>query len=59
MTTANEAKYADCMTATQRDDESVASADLISACENSVEEMRLTLAGMTVEQLRSRPAPGQ
>ena len=43
----------------QRDDPALTAADLISAYENGVEELRLAVAGMTVEQLRSRPAPGQ
>jgi uncharacterized damage-inducible protein DinB len=43
----------------QRDDIALTDADLISAYENGVEELRLAVAGMTVEQLRSRPIPGK
>jgi uncharacterized damage-inducible protein DinB len=43
----------------QRDDPDLTPADLISAYENGVEELRVTVAGMTVEQLRSRPVPGK
>ncbi len=39
----------------QRDDDAITSADLISAYERGVEELRLAVDGMTVEQLRSRP----
>ena len=43
----------------QRDDPSVSVADLISAYEQGVEALRLAVAGMTVEQLRSRPVAGR
>src|SRR5947207_14638482 len=43
----------------QRDDPALTAADLISAYENGVEELRLAVAGMTVEQLRSRPVAGK
>src|SRR5437868_13821446 len=43
----------------QRDDAALTVADLISAYENGVEELRLAVAGMTVEQLRSRPVAGK
>ena len=43
----------------QRDDPALTPADLISAYEQGVEELRLAVAGMTVEQLRSRPVPGR
>jgi hypothetical protein len=42
----------------QRDDPDLTPADLISAYERGVEELRLVVAGMTVEQLRSRPVAG-
>ena len=37
----------------QRDDDALTVAALISAYEQGVEELRLAVAGMTVEQLRS------
>jgi uncharacterized damage-inducible protein DinB len=43
----------------QRDDPALAPADLISAYEQGVGELRLAVAGMTVEQLRSRPVAGR
>src|SRR3954447_14995412 len=43
----------------QRDDDTLTAADLISAYERGVEELRLAVAGMTVEQLRSRPVAGK
>src|SRR5438874_2011481 len=43
----------------QRDDPDLTPADLISAYEQGVEELRLAVAGMTVEQLRSRPVAGK
>jgi hypothetical protein len=42
----------------QRDDGTHAPADLISAYEKGVEELRLAVAGMTGEQLRCRPVAG-
>jgi uncharacterized damage-inducible protein DinB len=42
----------------QRDDHTIAVADLISAYEKGIEELRRAVAGMTVEQLRSRPVAG-
>jgi hypothetical protein len=39
----------------QRDDEAFTVTDLISAYEQGVEELRVAVAGMTGEQLRSRP----
>lgn len=59
MTTANEAKYADYMAATQRDDESVGTADLIAAYEQGIDDLRAAVAGMTAEQVLSRPIPGK
>ena len=43
----------------QRDDDARTTADLISAYEKGVEELRLAVAGITVEQLRSRPVAGK
>ena len=43
----------------QRDDDALSVADLISAYETGIEELRVAVAGMTVEQLRSRPVPGR
>src|SRR5271165_727504 len=43
----------------QRDDRSVPVADLISAYEKGIEELRAAVAGMTTAQLRSRPVPGK
>ena len=43
----------------QRDDDTLTVTDLISAYERGVEELRLAVTGMTVEQLRSRPVPGK
>ena len=59
MMNANEAKYADYMAAAQRDDEFVASADLIAAYEQGIADLRAALAGMTAEQILSRPIPGK
>lgn len=43
----------------QRDDSSLTAADLILAYEKGIEELRLAVAGMTSEQLRSRPVAGK
>jgi uncharacterized damage-inducible protein DinB len=43
----------------QRDDNTLTVADLISAYEKGVEELRLAVAGMNGEQLRSRPVAGK
>jgi uncharacterized damage-inducible protein DinB len=43
----------------QRDDPTRTAEDLISAYEKGVDELRLAVAGMTVEQLRSRPVAGR
>ena len=43
----------------QRDDSAFTVADLISAYEKGIEELRIAVAGMTVEQLRSRPVAGK
>jgi len=43
----------------QKDDSSVLVADLISAYEKGIEELRAAVAGMTADQLRSRPVAGK
>jgi uncharacterized damage-inducible protein DinB len=43
----------------QKDDEKITVTDLISAYEKGVEELRVAVAGMTGEQLRSRPVAGK
>jgi hypothetical protein len=52
-------KYTDYMAATQRDDESVGTADLIAAYQQGIEALRNSVAGMTAEQVLSRPIPGK
>jgi uncharacterized damage-inducible protein DinB len=47
------------VTDAQRDDNAVAVADLISAYETGIEELQVAVAGMTCDQLRSRPMPGK
>src|SRR4051812_34467453 len=43
----------------QRDDPALAALDMISAYEKGAEELRLAVAGLTVEQLRARPVAGR
>ena len=43
----------------QRDDPALTPADLISTYEQGVEELRLAVAGLTDEQVRSRPVAGK
>ena len=43
----------------QRDDHSVTVADLISSYEKGIDELRVAVAGLTDDQLRSRPVPGK
>src|SRR5271166_5977483 len=43
----------------QRDDNTLTVADLILSYEAGIEELRVALEGMTVEQLRSRPVAGK
>ena len=43
----------------QKDDDALTVADLISAYEKGVEELRIAVAGMTGEQLRLRPVAGK
>src|SRR5262249_4602864 len=59
MTKANEAKYADYLAATQRDDESVGTADLIAAHERGIDDLRTAVAAMAAAEILSRPIPRQ
>ena len=59
MSKATEAKYADYLAASQRDDDSVANADLIAAYEQGTAYLRAAVAGMTAEEVLSRPIPGK
>jgi uncharacterized damage-inducible protein DinB len=43
----------------QRDDGSLSAADLISAYERGVADLRAAASGMTGDELRSRPVPGR
>jgi len=43
----------------QRDDDTITVADLISAYEKGIGDLRVAVAGMTGEQLRSRPVAGK
>jgi hypothetical protein len=52
-------KYSDYMTAMQEDDGSVGTADLIAAYEQGIEDLRAAVAGMTSEEVLSRPIPGK
>jgi hypothetical protein len=49
----------DYMAGMQRDDQSVGTAELIAAYEQGIEELRAAVAGMTAEQVLSRPIPGK
>jgi hypothetical protein len=49
----------DYMAGMQRDDDSVGTAELIAAYERGIEDLRTALAGMTAEQVLSRPIPGK
>jgi hypothetical protein len=51
--------YADYMAAVQRDDGSVAAADLIAVYEQGIDALRAAVAGMTPEQVCSRPIAGK
>ena len=59
MTKANEVKYSDDMAGMQRDDDSVGPADLLAAYEQGIADLRTAVAGMTAEQVLSRPIPGK
>jgi hypothetical protein len=52
-------QYSDYMAGMQRDDASVATADLIAACERGIDDLRTAVAGLTAEQVRARPIPGR
>ena len=49
----------DYITAMQQDDESMGANDLIHACEQQINKLRLSVRGMTAEELLSRPIPGK
>jgi hypothetical protein len=51
--------YSDYMAEMQRDDDSVGIAGLIAAYEQGIDDLRTAVAGMTAEQLLSRPVPGK
>jgi hypothetical protein len=51
--------YSDYMTAAQRDDDSVSTADLVAAYERGIADLRAAVAGMTPEQVLARPVPGK
>ena len=59
MTKSNEVKDSDYMAGMQRDDDSVGTADLIAAYEEEIDDLRTAVAGMTAEQVLSRPIPGK
>ncbi len=59
MTKSNEAKYSDYLAGMQRDNDSVDPADLIAAYEQGIGDLRSAVAGMTAEQVLSRPIPGK
>ena len=52
-------QYTDYMAGMQRDDDSVGPADLIAAYEQEINDLRTAVAGMTADQVRSRPIPGK
>jgi hypothetical protein len=54
----NLTRYADFMTEMQRDDD-VDNSGLIAAYEGNIEDLRAAVAGMTPEQVLSRPIPGK
>jgi hypothetical protein len=47
------------MPAMQHDDGSLSDADLVADYERGVEELRAAVAGLTTEQCRARPIPGE
>lgn len=59
MTRSNEVKYSNSMAEIQQDDVSVGTPELIDAYEQGIADLRTAVAGMTAEQLRSRPIPGK
>ena len=52
-------KYTDYVAATQRNDDSVGTADLIAAYEQGITDLRNAVAGLTAEQVLCRPIPGK
>ena len=59
MTKSTAGKYSGYMAEMQRDDESVGATDLIAAYEQGIDDLRAAVAGMTAEQVLSRPVPGK
>ncbi len=59
MTKSSNVQFFDYMAGMQRDDDSVAAADLIAAYERGMDDLRTAVAGMTAEQILSRPIPGK
>jgi|SRR5579871_1200840 len=59
MTTSNQQSYSDDMAGMQRDDECLSITDLIAAYEQGINDLRTAVAGMTAEQVLSRPIPGK
>ena len=45
--------------AAQRDDGTLSADDLIAAYKNGVEALRAAVSGMSLDELRARPIPGQ
>jgi len=52
-------KYSDYMAGMQREDDSIGTAELIAAYEQGIADLRNAVAGMTAEQVLSRPIPGK
>jgi len=52
-------KNSDYMTGMQRDDDSVGTADLIASYEGEIKDLQAAVAGMTSDQVLSRPIPGK
>jgi hypothetical protein len=59
MTKSNEVKYADYMAEMQRDYDFVSTADLSTTYEQGIGDLRTAVAGITAEQVLSRPVPGR
>src|SRR5436190_1601926 len=54
-----EVKYAGYLSESQRDDDSVTTADLVAAYERGSKDLQTAVAGMTTEEILSRPIPGK
>jgi len=52
-------KYSDYMTAMQKDDPSIAIADIVTAYEHGIDTLHAAVAGMTLEQVLARPIAGK